>query len=52
MNECHAPDCTNDADGVDGKCMFHSEDDLATMRRPMPAAWCETVEDILANWEH
>ena len=28
LPECHADHCTKDPDGVDGKCMFHSTDDL------------------------
>lgn len=28
MAECYVENCENEDDGVDGKCLFHSEDEI------------------------
>lgn len=45
MSECIHTGCTEDADGVDGKCEFHSNDDLAAIEelgRQMWSDYCLT----------
>tara|TARA_R100000963_G_scaffold34488_2_gene28321 strand:+ start:333 stop:503 length:171 start_codon:yes stop_codon:yes gene_type:complete len=43
MDECAHPGCGEEADGVDGKCMFHCHDDLAAaeeLERQMWSDYC------------
>ena len=41
MNECTHPNCTEDANGVDSKCMLHCHDDLAAVEELERQMWSD-----------